>query len=238
MTYSKRKVDRAGQILANYLGAQIEAREVPEEIGDDVLEAIEIIDWWRAEHARPLSRVAANLRYYASQHGRPIVAQRLKRLPTIAGKLLREPTMKLSRMGDIGGIRAVLPDQAAAYAVAGRLRRNWTITQFRDYVADPKPDGYRAIHLINRNRGQLIEVQLRTPRQDDWANLVEAFSRSLAPGLKYGAKVEPFSEYFALTAQGLAETEKGQETDPARLDRIKELAQQMITLMFEEANGT
>jgi hypothetical protein len=48
-------------------------------------------------HAGPLSRVAANLRSYAAKEGEPIVAQRLKKFPTIAGKLLREPRMKLSR---------------------------------------------------------------------------------------------------------------------------------------------
>jgi hypothetical protein len=50
--------------------------------------------------------VAANLRYYAAEEGKPVVAQRLKKFPTIAGKLLREPGMKLSRMADIGGVRA------------------------------------------------------------------------------------------------------------------------------------
>jgi (p)ppGpp synthase/HD superfamily hydrolase len=120
------------------------------------VEAIQIVDWWRAGHARPLSRVAANLRFYAAEHGDPIVAQRLKKFPTIAGKLLREPRMKLSRMADIGGVRAVLPDQVAVYQVAARLRRNWTITKTRDYIAEPKDDGYRGLHLINRNRGRLI----------------------------------------------------------------------------------
>lgn len=145
-----------------------------------------VIGWWRSEHAKPLSRVAANLRYYARQEGAPVVAQRLKREPTIGDKLLREPAMKLSRMADIGGVRAILPDQEAVYRVASRLRRNWTITRTRDYVAEPKQDGYRALHLINRNRGRLIEVQLRTPFQDAWANTVETWSRAAVPGLKFG----------------------------------------------------
>jgi putative GTP pyrophosphokinase len=93
--------------------------------------------------------------------------------------------MKLARMGDIGGVRAVVPDQSAAYHVVRRLRRNWTITRYSDYVAEPKADGYRALHLINRHRGRLIEVQIRTPLQDEWANLIEVFSRSVAPGLKF-----------------------------------------------------
>lgn len=57
--------------------------------------------------------VSANLYRYVGEEGEPIVAQRLKRVPTIAGKLLREPGMKLSRMEDVGGVRAVLPSQEA-----------------------------------------------------------------------------------------------------------------------------
>ena len=98
--------------------------------------------------------------------------------------------MKLSRMADIGGIRAVFVSQDAAYRIAAKLRKNWTITKFRYYIAEPKQDGYRALHLINRNRGRLIEVQLRTANQDMWANDVERASRMLAPDLKYGGGPE------------------------------------------------
>ena len=148
MEYSKSRVDRAGNDFASEISRTRESDGRGVRDVTALVHSLEVIEWWRKEHAKPLSRVAANLRYYAAEEGKPIVAQRLKRVPTIAGKLLREPTMKLSRMGDIGGVRAVLPDQAAAYRVAARLRRNWTITRFSDYVRTPKSDGYRALHLI------------------------------------------------------------------------------------------
>jgi ppGpp synthetase/RelA/SpoT-type nucleotidyltranferase len=186
-------------------------------------ESIEVLEWWRSEHARPLSRVAANLRHYARHQGRPIVAQRLKRVPTIADKLRREPTMKLSRMADIGGVRAVLPDQEAAYRVASQLRKNWTITRFRDYVAQPKPDGYRALHLINRNRGRLIELQLRTPNQDRWANYVEILSRTTAPRLKFGDGPDELKRYLFLSSEVYAVMDRG------------EFLEEQLALQFGEA---
>ncbi|HEX6665747.1 MAG TPA: RelA/SpoT domain-containing protein [Solirubrobacterales bacterium] len=160
-SYSKTKVDRAGRLFADQISRFADDPDYFDDpaVLDQARESIAVIEWWRSEHAKPLSRVAANLRYYVGEVGDPVVAQRLKRVPTIAGKLLREPAMKLSRMADIGGVRAILPDQAAAYRVASRLRRNWTITRVRDYVAEPKLDGYRALHLIGRNRGRLIEIQ-------------------------------------------------------------------------------
>jgi hypothetical protein len=69
------------------------AREPVPVAGNCFIEALTIIEWWRALHARPLRRVNANLRYYvakvgAGEHG---VTQRLKRLPTIIEKLARHP---------------------------------------------------------------------------------------------------------------------------------------------------
>ena len=181
----------------------------------------------------PLSRVSANLRDYASEHGEPIVAQRLKKFPTIAGKLLREPRMKLSRMADIGGVRAVLPDQDVVYRVAARLRRNWTITKTRDYIAEPKDDGYRALHLINRNRGRLIEVQLRTPFQDGWANAVEAHARVIAPGLKFGGGPASVREYFVALAEMVASLDQGRQVEQELLDRLNRLRASVDTLKEE-----
>lgn len=229
MPYSKSKVDRAGQLLADHILAVANGKRTVDQLPDGFREAIEIIEWWRGEHARPLSRVAANLRHYAAEQGKPVVAQRLKKFPTIAGKLLRQPKMKLSRMADIGGVRAVLPDQRAAYKVASRLRRNWTITRVRDYVAEPKADGYRALHLINRNRNRLIEVQLRTPFQDTWANAVEADARFTAPGLKFGSGPSELREfYFALAELG-ASGDQGLLIDPILFDHVKDLQEQADT---------
>jgi ppGpp synthetase/RelA/SpoT-type nucleotidyltranferase len=224
--YSKTKVDKAGRLFANQLEnfARDPNLVLAEATIDQTREAIAVVEWWRSEHAKPLSRVAANLRYYVGEEGKPVVAQRLKRVPTIAGKLLREPAMKLSRMADIGGVRALLPDQAAAYRVAGRLRKNWTITRFRDYVSEPKADGYRALHLINRHRGRSIEIQLRTPHQDAWANLVETLSRDAIPGLKFGQGPAELRDFLFDYAEILARADLGLVSREEMLKLIEERA--------------
>lgn len=231
MAYSKTKVDCAGRTVADIVRLAIEGHEIADDRVREAAEAIDIIKWWRREHARPLSRVAANLRYYAADYGNPVVAQRLKKTPTISHKLLREPSMKLSRMADIGGVRAVLPTQDAAYRVASRLRKNWTIARFRDYVGEPKADGYRALHLVNRNRGRLIEVQLRTPLQDSWANTVEAFARAIAPELKFGGGPRELRDYFIAVGESFARADQGLPTDPALRSRVGDLQKSVDTLL-------
>ena len=81
-----------------------------------------------------------------------------------------------------------------------QLRRNWTITRFRDYVLTPKVDGYRALHLVNRHGGRLIEIQLRTPRQDTWANMVEKVAQ-IFPGIRVGAGPAELRELFAASSE-------------------------------------
>jgi ppGpp synthetase/RelA/SpoT-type nucleotidyltranferase len=233
-TYSRTKVDRAGRFFADQI---LQFADDPDYFDDPAVlahasAAIGIVEWWRSEHAKPLSRVAANLRYYVGRVGKPIVAQRLKRVPTIAGKLLREPGMKLSRMADIGGVRAIVPDQASAYQAASRLRRNWTITRTRDYVAEPKKDGYRALHLINRHRGKLIEIQLRTPNQDAWANQVETLSRTAFPGLKFGHGPPELRDFLFDYAEIFAQEDQGLVSGEEALERAKERAIQTVSLTF------
>ena len=236
MGYSKNKINRAGQLWADQLLAAVEESHQIGEQKDELEEAVAVIDWWRREHARPLSQVGSNLRRYAANEGSPVVTQRLKKLPTLLGKLFREPGMKLARMEDIGGVRAVLPDQDAAYRVASRLRKNWTITRFRDYVTSPKADGYRALHLINRHRGWLIEIQLRTPSQDAWANAVETFSRTIAPGLKFGEGPPAVREYFQAAGEFFALGDQGLLVDAALRDRVNDLQESVDTLLDRAAD--
>jgi ppGpp synthetase/RelA/SpoT-type nucleotidyltranferase len=142
--------------------------------------------------------------------------------------------MKLTTMGDIGGVRAVVPDQNAADHVAKRLRDNWSITRFSDYVAAPKADGYRALHLINQHDGRLIEVQIRTPLQDDWANTVEILSRSVAPDLKFGNGPVELRELLTELASIYAELEAGGSSLDAEREKFEEIDALIVTL--EEAS--
>jgi hypothetical protein len=127
--YTNGEVNRAGQLLRRwYLRPD---GQTPEDFGtsfDDLVDAMVAVTWWRGLHARPLSRVAANLRYHVAAEGGQVdgrvdVTQRLKRRPTVFNKLEREATMQLTQMKDIGGVRARLPSLAHVYAVSRRLRK-------------------------------------------------------------------------------------------------------------------
>jgi ppGpp synthetase/RelA/SpoT-type nucleotidyltranferase len=70
-----------------------------------------IVSEWRACHAYPINTFQATLRdklHKLNLDATSLVAQRLKRMPSIVDKLKRFPRMNLVQMQDIGGLRAVV----------------------------------------------------------------------------------------------------------------------------------
>jgi putative GTP pyrophosphokinase len=205
--YSKERIKRAGDVL----------RDLNEHDGHTLAEAVLLVDEWRAAHARPLKSINANLRYYVRKQGvESEITQRLKRFSTILDKLQREPRMVLSRMEDIGGVRAILPHQSQIDAIVRDLESQprWTIRRKREYIegrAGPKADGYRAVHVIVVKAGYFIEIQLRTPWQDAWAQSVEQDTRRLGAQLKFGAGPDDLREYYVMVSELFAIRERSEE---------------------------
>jgi hypothetical protein len=216
-SFSKGQVNRAGRVLLvlTEAAAHRDYKSIAGRVDvAEVIIAFDAVRWWRTLHARPLSNVAANLRYHVdSEDGRigerVEVTQRLKRWTTIIDKLAREPSMQVTQMQDIGGVRALLPSVSHVYAVSRRLRKTWTIVRVRDYIAEPKPSGYRALHLIVRRGGYPVEVQLRTVLQDAWANQVEEDGRQIGVGLKFGAGAAEIHAYYLTVSDAFAFLDRG-----------------------------
>ena len=184
----------------------------------DFLGAIADIGAYRELHAYPLEKVTYGVRkMMETEIGRtaPRPGQRFKRMDRILDKLIRFPHMRLSQMEDIGGCRAVLGDLDQVYSVASRLRRRWPHARIHDHILEPKHDGYRAIHVIERRDGRLIEVQLRTPSQDEWASTVEWTAELTGYRLKDGHGPADLRTYLAMAAKRLALEERGDDPDPA-----------------------
>ena len=177
-----------------------------------------------------------------------LVAQRLKRRPSIEIKLRDNPNMKLSQMQDIGGCRAVLSSigkvrqlvkmYKEAHAKSPKNRSDWDGADDFDYIACPKPDGYRSVHMVFRFQssspeheiynGQRIEVQIRTKLQHAWATAVETAQLFTGQALKSKVKnaSEDWLRFFTLASSLFALREKSPTVPGApdnRADTIAEL---------------
>ena len=114
------------------------------------------------------------------------IKSRIKSPRSIIKKLKRRgfPSSLQSMMdnlNDIGGIRVICPFIQDIYTVADMLMRqsDLTLIEKKDYIANPKPNGYRSLHLIlevpiflsETTKPVRIELQLRTIAMDFWASL-------------------------------------------------------------------
>jgi hypothetical protein len=176
---SRSEVDRCGETLRDLTAKGLSRGPIERA-------ALDLLDAFRAEFTAPLTKVVMGLRSAVQTEGAPVlVAQRLKRQPRIVGKLVRFPRMELSRMQDIGGCRAIVPDVRTVDGVLKRIvRQKSEVLHVDDYNLKPKPSGYRAVHVIVRRDMTLIEIQLRTPWQQQWATLVEDIDGALRLTLK------------------------------------------------------
>ncbi|SDB93210.1 putative GTP pyrophosphokinase [Raineyella antarctica] len=111
---------------------------------------------------------------------------RLKSPASIIAKARRrqvEPTVEGVReaITDIAGVRVVTSFKSDVYRVRDVLcsQDDLTVLKVKDYVAQPKPNGYRSLHVIlevpvfltDRIARVPVEVQFRTIAMDFWAAL-------------------------------------------------------------------
>ncbi len=215
-SHSKGEIDRAGVFLIPWWLGQVELTET--ELGD----AYRIVENWRTCHSYPLNAFQVALRSRARRVEQDaLVAQRLKRFASVMNKLAREPTMKLSQMHDLGGCRAIMSSVQAVDDLAGLYRGQGAdlfategTLKVYDYILEPKPDGYRSVHVVGRFTARMeareqwneqrIEVQLRSRLQHAFATAVEIVTAFTRAPLKFGGGPDDWRRFFSLMGSALA----------------------------------
>jgi putative GTP pyrophosphokinase len=114
------------------------------------------------------------------------IKNRLKSMPSIIGKLERKghPLSMENieeHLMDVAGIRVICSFPEDVYAMRDALIRqdDLVLLEEKDYIKNPKPNGYRSLHLIvgipiflaKEKKMMKVEVQLRTIAMDFWASL-------------------------------------------------------------------
>lgn len=114
------------------------------------------------------------------------IKTRLKSFESIQEKLKRKHfdinlNSIMENLNDVAGVRVICGFLDDIYLLADCLLQqdDVKLIKMKDYIKNPKPNGYRSLHLIveipiflcNEKKFIKVEVQLRTIAMESWANL-------------------------------------------------------------------
>ena len=146
-----------------------------------------------------------------------MIKSRVKSPVSIMNKLERkslEMSMSsiLDNINDVAGVRIICAFVNDIYDVADMFasQDDIRVLQVKDYIKNPKPNGYRSYHMIveipvffaEHKQYMKVEVQLRTIAMDFWA--------SLEHSMKYKKDIADADEIIAQLkdcAESIAETD-------------------------------
>ncbi|GHF57504.1 RelA/SpoT family protein [Seohaeicola zhoushanensis] len=134
---------------------------------------------------------------------------------------MQEKDQGFSRLSDIYGFRIITRSEEDCYRVLGVIHRRWRAVpgRFKDYISQPKTNGYRSIHTTVSGRdGKRVEVQIRTQQMNDVAETGVAAHWSYKDGER---SENPFAVDPAKWISSLTEQFDAEEDHEDFLEAVK-----------------
>lgn len=131
------------------------------------------------------------------------VSGRVKHIYSIYHKMQRK-NLTLDKVYDTAALRVLVPNIADCYTVLSALPTEWQQIpeEFDDYIANPKPNGYRSIHTVVIGPEQrIVEIQIRTYQMHKESELGVAahwrYKEGILQTSHYEAKIALLRQVFA-----------------------------------------
>ncbi len=126
-----------------------------------------LLDERRVDRERYIADIVAQLQSALAAQGiQAEVNGRPKHIHSIINKMKRKQ-MEFSELYDIRAVRVQVKDVEHCYAALSVVHDLWPAihSEFDDYIANPKPNGYQSLHTaVLGPRNLAVEVQIRTPQ--------------------------------------------------------------------------
>ncbi len=185
---------------ASYFLDVLRDQNLPKEI-NEVIHSLLIAENLYSSATRAITTKLENLndefKHVKDRNPIHIIKARVKTPRSIIGKLSRrghELSVESARenLTDIAGVRVICSYIDDIYLIADLLTSQDDIKVIRrsDYIKEPKPNGYRSLHLIvtvpvflsESTELVKVEIQIRTIAMDFWASLDHELSYKLTSG--------------------------------------------------------
>lgn len=137
----------------------------------------------------------------------------------------------MENLNDVAGIRVICYFIDDIYDVARWLSRqdDITVLQVKDYIRNPKSNGYRSLHLIieipvffsEEKRRMKVEVQIRIIAMDFWASLEHQLRYK--KDLEHVENAELISEELKQCAETIAQTDERMQSIREKIGVFTEL---------------
>ncbi|MCY4060675.1 MAG: HD domain-containing protein, partial [Gammaproteobacteria bacterium] len=141
---------------------------------NDYGEVASKLDGRREERERQIEAIRQDLEFRLAAKGIDAeVHGRAKHIYSIWRKMSHK-SIDFSEVYDVQAVRVLVDRIDACYGVLGVVHTSWPHipTEFDDYIANPKENGYRSIHTaVIGPVGKTLEVQIRTREMHDEAEL-------------------------------------------------------------------
>jgi GTP pyrophosphokinase len=134
---------------------------------------------------------------------------------------MQEKDLAFSRLSDIYGFRILTQTEDDCYRILGAIHQRWRSVpgRFKDYISQPKSNGYRSIHTTVSGRdGKRVEIQIRTRQMHDVAESGVAAHWSYRDGVRVQ---NPFAVDPAKWLEGLAARFENAEDHDEFLEHVK-----------------
>ena len=124
------------------------------------------------ESGDAVARITADIRTELDRAGLDADVYGRAKKPYSVWRKMQEKDLAFSRLSDIYGFRIITADVADCYRALGVIHQRWRAVpgRFKDYISQPKSNGYRSIHTTVSGRdGKRVEVQIRTRQMHEVA---------------------------------------------------------------------
>ena len=126
----------------------------------------------KEQRDQEIKKIITEINAFSSEKVQIIsIKGRSKSIYSIYKKIV-DRNYNLHEMFDLSGIRIIVPEIKDCYLMLGLLHEHFEPVEGRlkDYIAAAKPNSYQSVHTaIKLSSEKIMEVQIRTPEMDEWA---------------------------------------------------------------------